>query len=161
MKRLTYANAVSTIALVIALGLGSAYAANQIGSSDIKDNAIRSNHIKNGQVKDADVKSCPGDTRDFAGSCWEKAFRTPAVNWLAALTDCGSDGGLLPDAAALVEFSLEPNIDLAVGEWTAETSSDPTTPTNLDALKVAEDAVINYAALDELHSYRCVMPRLG
>lgn len=160
MKRLTYANVVSTIALVVALGLGSAYAAHQIGSSDIKDNAIRSNHIKNGQVKDADVKPCPGDARDFAGACWEEAARHNQ-NWVGALTDCGEDGGTLPDAADLIAFSQLSGITIGDGEWTAETSSDPNTPANLDALKVGEDAVINYAALGETHDYRCVLPRLN
>ncbi len=47
-------NIMGILALYVALG-GSAYAAGQVGSDDIKDNAVRSNHIKNGQVKGEDV----------------------------------------------------------------------------------------------------------
>lgn len=52
---ITYANVVSTIALVAALGLGSAYAADKIRSNDIAKNAVRSKHIKNGGVRPADL----------------------------------------------------------------------------------------------------------
>jgi hypothetical protein len=43
------------VALVVALGTGSAYAANTIGSDDIIDESIQSVDIKNGQVKTADL----------------------------------------------------------------------------------------------------------
>ena len=54
-RRLTFANVCSFIALVVALGTGSAYAANTIGSDDIIDESIQSVDIKNGQVKPADL----------------------------------------------------------------------------------------------------------
>jgi hypothetical protein len=52
---LTFANVVSVLALVVALGGTGAYAANElIGSGDIERNAVLSKHIKNGQVNTAD-----------------------------------------------------------------------------------------------------------
>src|ERR687893_61168 len=39
-SRLTYANVVSTIALALAVGGGSAYAASKIGTSDIRYHAV-------------------------------------------------------------------------------------------------------------------------
>jgi hypothetical protein len=45
-RRLSYANVTATIALVAALGMGGAYAADKIGSKDIGKNAVKSKHIK-------------------------------------------------------------------------------------------------------------------
>src|SRR5438067_292925 len=53
-RRLTFANVCSLLALVVALGTGSAYAANTIGSSDIIDESIQSVDIKNGEVRQGD-----------------------------------------------------------------------------------------------------------
>lgn len=53
----SYANVAATLALVVSLGTGGAYAASQIGSNDIKDEAIRSKHLKDRKaVKARDVK---------------------------------------------------------------------------------------------------------
>ena len=60
---LTYSNVASTLALVIAIGGTGAYAAQQIGSNDIANNAVVSKHIKDGQVKVGDLnrKAVRGD----------------------------------------------------------------------------------------------------
>lgn len=54
-RRLTYANVVSTIALVLAVGGGGVYAASKIGAQGIRKNAIHSFHIKNKQVRRQDI----------------------------------------------------------------------------------------------------------
>lgn len=54
-RLLTYSNVVSTLALVIALGGGTAYAAARIGSADIIDNSIQSRDIRDSQVRGRDV----------------------------------------------------------------------------------------------------------
>src|SRR5438477_11548516 len=54
-RRLTYANVVSTLALVIALGGGAAYAAGTIGSDDVIDNSLRSVDVHDGTLKGVDV----------------------------------------------------------------------------------------------------------
>jgi hypothetical protein len=54
-KQLTYSNLMSTAAVFIALGLGSAYAAERIGSKDIARNAVKSPHVKNRGVKTQDL----------------------------------------------------------------------------------------------------------
>ncbi len=64
-SRLTFANVCSFLALLIALGTGSAYAANTVFSTDIVDgevktadldnNAVRTTKIANGQVANADL----------------------------------------------------------------------------------------------------------
>jgi hypothetical protein len=50
-----YANVTSTLALVVALGGTGAYAANTIGSADIRTGAVHSSDIGTGQVKGADL----------------------------------------------------------------------------------------------------------
>lgn len=54
-KRLTFANVCSALALFIALGTGSAYAANTIGSSDVIDESLQSVDIKNGTILGQDI----------------------------------------------------------------------------------------------------------
>lgn len=53
---ITYANVVSTLALVVAVGAGGAYAAGKIGHKQIARNAIRSKQIKNGAVASVDLQ---------------------------------------------------------------------------------------------------------
>jgi hypothetical protein len=62
-RRLTYANVVSTIALVLAVGGGAVYAASKIGAQGIRKNAIHSFHIKNKQVKRQDIAGGSINTR--------------------------------------------------------------------------------------------------
>jgi hypothetical protein len=55
-RQITYANVVSTVALIVALGMGGAYAVNHVGSRDIKDNSVRSVDLRDGKaVRGADV----------------------------------------------------------------------------------------------------------
>lgn len=57
MNRLrpTYSGVVATLALVLALGMGGAYAAQKIGSKSIAPSAIKSKHIRDAQVKTRDL----------------------------------------------------------------------------------------------------------
>lgn len=48
-------NLVAYLALFVALGTGTAYAANQITGKDIARNAVKAKHIKDGQVKTAEL----------------------------------------------------------------------------------------------------------
>jgi hypothetical protein len=55
LRSFTFSNVCSFLALTIALGTGTAYAANTIGSDDIIDESIQGIDIKNGQVRSADI----------------------------------------------------------------------------------------------------------
>jgi hypothetical protein len=55
--RLTYANVASTLALVLAMSTGGAYAHGMIGSAQIKQNAVKSRHIAGQNVKTPDIKN--------------------------------------------------------------------------------------------------------
>ena len=61
--RLTYANVVATIALFLALGLGTVYAANKINGKQIKKNSVPGNRLKKNSVPGNRLKknSVPGN----------------------------------------------------------------------------------------------------
>jgi hypothetical protein len=47
---LSYANVIATLALIVAVTTGGAYAASKIGAGDIAKDAVRTKHIKGNQV---------------------------------------------------------------------------------------------------------------
>jgi hypothetical protein len=62
MKRLTYANLVSTLALAAALGMGGAYAAshlgrNSVGPKQLRKGSVNSRALKNGGVASRDLSA--------------------------------------------------------------------------------------------------------
>ena len=63
--KLTYANVVSTLALTIAVGGGSAYAAATIATSDIQSGAITNSKLANSAVTGAKVKNGSLTSSDF------------------------------------------------------------------------------------------------
>jgi len=64
--RLSYANVVATLALVIAVAGGTAYAANTVFSSDIVNGEVKSVDIGTGQVREPDIGAGQVDTSDLA-----------------------------------------------------------------------------------------------
>jgi hypothetical protein len=80
--RLTYANVMSTLAVVLVLGTGTAYAAGSIGSRQVIDNSLRSIDIRDDNLKSVDVRNGTLGTADLSDG---------AVNGL--LPRGGSSGG--------------------------------------------------------------------
>ena len=97
--RLTYANVVSTLALVIAVGGGSAYAAttlarNSVGARQIKTNAVGSSELKRGAVHSADIaKTTINSLRGAKGDPGPQGPAGPAgaaaVSYFAAVSGAG------------------------------------------------------------------------
>jgi hypothetical protein len=72
-ERLTYANTMSTLAVFIALGGTSAWAAttlarNSVGSAQIRTGAVASSEIHNNSVRSADIRDRSIALRDLAPS---------------------------------------------------------------------------------------------
>lgn len=65
-------NLVGYVALFVALGGTSAYAAAQIGSAQIKPNAVKTGHIADGQVRSPDVLNNGLSGSDIAESTLAK-----------------------------------------------------------------------------------------
>jgi hypothetical protein len=114
--RVTYANAMSTVAVFIALG-GSSYAAVTINGSNIRNRSIPGSKLRHDtltgqQIKEsklarvprarnadklggltaADLKiKCPADTFPIADTCIERTPR-PATSYGSAILHCGQAG---------------------------------------------------------------------
>jgi hypothetical protein len=89
-ERLTFANVVSVIALLLAVGLGSAWAATELSRNEVK-----SKHIGKGQVKNSDLaanavtspKVANGSllNKDFAGGRLAASMMAARVNAIPAV----------------------------------------------------------------------------
>jgi hypothetical protein len=55
-RRLTYANVMSTIAVVVAVGTGGAYAVGTITSADVKDGSLTGRDVKNRTLTGKDLR---------------------------------------------------------------------------------------------------------
>ena len=65
--RLTYANVMSTVAVVAMLSTGTAYAAGRIGSADVIDNSLRTVDMRDGTLTGADIGLDKVGSADVAG----------------------------------------------------------------------------------------------
>ena len=127
-KRASFANVTSVLALVIALGGTSVYAANTIGAGDIKRNAVRSKHIKKNNVKRADIaRNAVNGRRIASGAVASSDLKNEAVG--AADLATGSVGGLeiLDGSVGDAELGVVPvwsDVTLAAG-WTTFSGNSP------------------------------------
>ena len=117
MKRLrahfTYANAMATIAVVVAVGTGSSYAVDKLSGSRLENRSVGPKKIKRNALTGAEIRErslgivpralrafdlsgytveelldrCQGDMTVAAGMCVEKAARAPAT-YMAAAEAC-------------------------------------------------------------------------
>ena len=137
MRNLTYANVMSTLAVVLVVGGGAAYAADTIGSSDVIDNSLRSVDLKNADVRTADVQNdglTGVDIADQSGvdTCVstvrlgqlcvraENQHRT----WATALVHCANLDLRIPSLGEAMELAQThdiPNVDEGESFWTDET----------------------------------------
>jgi len=141
-KRLTYANVVATLALVIAVGTGSAYAANtvfsedivngQVKNADIGKDAVKSGKVANDNLTGADIKDQSGvDTCVQTARLGQLCYRVEdfARTFSEALLHCANLGLRLPtygEAYQLVRNRDVPSIDQSEYFWTEEHVSDST-----------------------------------
>lgn len=136
LSRLTYANVVSTLALVLALGLGGAYAASKIGSKDIKRGAVRSKTIKDRTIKGKDVGDAGltgADLADGSVAAADLAPSPPVVN--LQLGNGGEGDCLWLDGT--VDFPTTSPVSLrrnAFGEVTLQGAAGPANGPGGDAV---------------------------
>jgi len=110
-SRMTYANVVSTIALALAVGGGTAYAATKIGTSNIryhavtgsklsnnavtaskvKNNALSSSDIRDNSIRGVDIRTGTLEASDFAAGQLPKGDKgDPATSIFAVVTAAGT-----------------------------------------------------------------------
>jgi hypothetical protein len=95
-SRVTYANLTSTLALVLALSTGGAYAAATIGAADIKDDAVKTRHIADGQVRKPDLRDGAVSRAKLAPSAQTNIveYRTGPHNFATSDAVCTVPTGL-------------------------------------------------------------------
>jgi hypothetical protein len=128
-KRPSHTTVVSYLALFVALGGTSAYAANTIGSGDVRDGSLLSRDIKNGQVKKADI----GRNQVTTSKIKARTVRTADIAENTITTGKILDGGIvagdLADGAvssAKVSDESLTSADLATGAVTGAKVADDT-----------------------------------
>jgi hypothetical protein len=139
-RRLTFANVCSLIALVVALGTGSAYAANTIGSDDIIDESIQSVDIKNGQVKNADLAGSAVTSPKIASAAVANANIAPgAVDSNSVLDESLTSSDLATDSVGATEIA-DNSIDTGEIVDNSLFSAD-LAPNSVGASEIAANAV--------------------
>jgi hypothetical protein len=139
-RRLTFANVCSLIALVVALGTGSAYAANTIGSEDIIDESIQSVDIKNGQVKNADLAGSAVTSPKIASAAVANSNIAPgAVDSNSVLDESLTSSDLATDSVGATEIA-DNSIDTGEIVDNSLFSAD-LAPNSVGASEIAANAV--------------------
>ncbi len=104
---------------------------------------------------------CGGQTRYFAGACWQVVSSEAAVSAPTAALSCATQGGELPEALLLAAFSQQPGVALTSGdEWSSDITN-VSGPELFGVVTVSSSAVVNSAIYTAPHHYRCVIPLLS
>jgi hypothetical protein len=171
-------NVIGYLALFVALGGVSAYAADKITSKDIKRNAVRSKHIKAQQVKSPDVKdesltaadideeSLPGTTFVVSDESGEVALEGSDTSLLQAEIDAQGPATVLATASLYlrgdgVDADDQPRCQIfhtPPGEGSSDISSNyrQTIPnTDGDEGTMSMSASVGIEAGDNLVDVRC------
>lgn len=178
--RISYANVVSTLALVLALG-GVSYAAVKISGKSIKDRSVGAAKIKKNSLTGTEINeaklgkvpaaanadavggqsaqsfklSCPQGTTAVIGECFETSLRA-AASLSDAVKTCGAAGRRLPTFAEL-ESARQNNVSVGAPSSNYEMSSTvgADSPNNvLDIDSAGNRFAQTYT--DATHQFRCV-----
>jgi hypothetical protein len=129
--------------------------AQSAGDAQTALNAV--NAVTAQTVNGHSVGCLPG-TRLFAGACWQSSPSLAAATAPLAAAECGTQGGVLPDALQLAAFAKQPGVNLHEDdEW----SGDITNVSGLDvygAITASAAGGIDFALSTTTKRYRCVIP---
>lgn len=92
-----YANVVATVALVVALTTGGAYAVDKIGGDQIKPRAIGAKHIKRGAIQARHIRRNSVRSAQLS----RNAVKTASIAPDAVTSDEIGDGEVVPDDLTL------------------------------------------------------------
>jgi hypothetical protein len=176
-RHLSYANVMSTIAMVLALGGATALAAGHL-----KKNTVTSKSIKNGAVKTADLKGsavtgakiadgavgigdvsaalhlgCKGGTQYLQGACIDNGPEG-TTNWGLAELDCANKGGRLPNVSELMSLGTR-GVVTGAREFTDVLVRD--TGQTLSETVFSGGKFIQFEDTDNATQYRCVFDPTG
>ena len=178
--RISYANVVSTLALILALG-GVSYAAVKINGKTIKDRTVGAKKIKKNSLTGTEINelklgkvpsaanadtvggqaptsyklSCPQGTTAAVGLCFEPSLRADA-SWHDANKTCGAIGRRLATLAEL-DSARQNNFTVGVPPNNYEMSGSPTFDNPSDRYySISPNGDLFRDSLANLRPYRCV-----
>jgi hypothetical protein len=187
-RHLSFANAMSVLAMFIALGSG-AYAVHvakhSVGSPQLKKNAVKEKKIANGAVTQkkiadgavtgakiadgsvglADVNAtlhqlCPGGTIYLQGACIETGQRGGAgLKFIDARPACGPSGRL-PSIAELDSLGRRPGVSWSGFEWSSARYTDGGLP-YVTTLNDSGGFGVNSDSNSGFAPFRCVFEPTG
>ena len=131
---LTYANVMSTIAVVATLGTGTAYAAARIGSADVIDNSLRTVDVRDGTLTGADIGLDKVGSADVAG-----LQGGDVLDGSLRGDDIEDDSINSPDVFGLTGGDITD--DSIAGVDIAPLTGDELTDQSLDGSELADDSV--------------------
>ena len=103
-ERLSYANVTATLALMVALATGGAYAQSKIGASEIQNRAITAKKVKKGAIRNAHVRrDALTGKRIREGTL--NAFQFSALNGAEALTCDPTDETFIDCATTTLQLA--------------------------------------------------------
>jgi hypothetical protein len=118
--------------------------------------AANATHAEDSATVDGHGVGCVGQTREFAGACWDLLTSETAVTATEAAAACAQRGGELPSPLALLSFESLPGIQIAIdGEWMNEISEDGEARYSVYILS---GGLVRLRGPTEPHHYRCVIP---
>jgi hypothetical protein len=134
LRGLTFSNVCSFLALTIALGTGTAYAANTVGSDDIINESIQSVDLKNGEVKTVDIGADQiTSARIKPGGVINSDLGADAVNSSKVLIDSLTSADLAIDSVGASELAAN-----SVGSGELATDSVGATEISDDSIDSGE-----------------------
>ncbi len=137
LKGLTFANVCSFLALTIALGTGTAYAVDTVGSEDIIDNSIQSVDIKNGNVSTSDIANATITGADL---------HADSVTAASILDGTIANADLAPDA---VNSANVVNESLTAADLASDSVGSSEIPNNaVGATEVASNSIDSGEVVD-------------
>jgi hypothetical protein len=120
--------------------------------------AVDAVNAVNAQTVNGHSVGCLPGTRLFAGACWQSSSSVAAATAPLAASECGTQGGTLPDALELAAFAKQPGVNLHEGdEWSA-TLMNFSGPNAYGVVTVSSSAVIDLELSTTNRHYRCVIP---
>jgi hypothetical protein len=162
-KHLSFANVISVIALMVALG-GGAYAAVKIDSGDIKNKTIKNKDVKpetlqGNRINESSVSGldrCPASApTNLGGICYSAA--QGATNWDAAnQTTCRSQGLRAPTIGEALLVMTAVGGGPGNETWTDEVTDLTNNTRGLVKAPGDPQGQIFAAPVGSAHSVRCV-----
>jgi hypothetical protein len=119
--------------------------------------AANATHAEDSTTVDGHGVGCVGQTREFAGACWDLLTSETTVTATEAAAACAQRGGELPPPLTLLALGRLPGFQIAIdGEWTGQIWMNG--ETEYSVIAITGDGVTHLRLPTSMQHYRCVIP---